>query len=256
MRACCGGAHKSSPLSGPVRSRRGNRRPCFAEEADGSDRASSPLEGLEHQTDGALDLGIGIKADRPVGSVDQADRWTHLEFAASCFVELAAAHARFEDMQLGLAHRALEAEQKTIVELSRIVDAVFIEDEGGGQRAQLDEAMPVGRVAGEPRDFQAHDDAGLTERHFADEFLEAIACRRARSGFTEVAVDDTNLLGRPARGNRAVTQRILALRTLAVFGDLTQRRLTDVEIGIALEMVGGDFEFSHGHGRAPLQERG
>jgi hypothetical protein len=44
----------------------------------------------------------------------------------------------------------------------------------------------------------------------------------------------------------------LALRTLAVLGDLTQRRLTDVEIGIALEMVGGDFEFSHRHGRVPL----
>jgi hypothetical protein len=64
-----------------------------------------------------------------------------------------------------------------------------------------------------------------------------------------------NLLGCPASGDRAVTQRILALRTLAVFGDLTQRRLAHVEIGIALEMVGGDFEFSHGHGQAPLQGR-
>jgi hypothetical protein len=60
------------------------------------------------------------------------------------------------------------------------------------------------------------------------------------------------VFGRPARSNRAVTQRILAPRTLTVFGDLTQRRLTDVQIGITLEMVGGNFEFSHGHGRVPL----
>ena len=158
-------------------------------------------------------------------------------------------------MQLGLAHRALEAEQEAVVELGRIVDAVFIEDEGCGQGAQLDEAMPIGRVAGEPRDFQAHDDAGLAECHFADEFLEAVARRRARSGLAEIAIDDMNLLGWPAGSDCAVTQRILALRALAVFGDLTQRRLANVEIGIALEMVGGDFEFSHGHGRAPLQER-
>ena len=151
-------------------------------------------------------------------------------------------------MQLGLAHRALEAEQKAIVELGRIVDAVFIEDEGCGQGAQLDEAMPIGRVAGEPRDFQAHDDAGLAERHLADEFLEAVARRRARSGLAEIAIDDMNVLDRPACGDRAITQRILALRTLAVFGDLTQRRLADIEIGIALEMVGGDLEFRHGHG--------
>ena len=141
------------------------------------------------------------------------------------------------------------------MKLGRIVDAVFVEDEGCGQGAQLDEAMPIGRVAGEPRDFQAHDDAGLAERHFADELLEAVALRRARSGLAEVAIDDANTLGRPACGNRAITQRILALRTLAVLGDLAQRRLTDIEIGVALEMVGGDLEVSHGHGRAPLQGR-
>jgi len=53
--------------------------------------------------------------------------------------------------------------------------------------------------------------------------LEAIARYRGRSGLAEVAVDDTNVLGRPAGSNPAVTQRILTLRTLAVLGDLTQR---------------------------------
>ena len=86
------------------------------EEADGLDGASSPLEGLEHQTDGALHLGIGIEADRSVGPVDQTDRRAHLELAAPGLVELTTAHTRFEDVQLGLAHRALEAEQKAIVE--------------------------------------------------------------------------------------------------------------------------------------------
>ena len=41
------------------------------EEADRLDGASSPFEGLEHQTDGVLHLGIGIEADRSVGPVDQ-----------------------------------------------------------------------------------------------------------------------------------------------------------------------------------------
>jgi hypothetical protein len=51
-------------------------------------------------------------------------------------------------MQLGLAHRALEAEQKAVVELCRIVDAVFIEDEGCGQGAQLDEALRLRGMEG------------------------------------------------------------------------------------------------------------
>jgi hypothetical protein len=41
------------------------------------------------------------------------------------------------------------------------------------------------------------------------------------------AVDDMNLLGGPADGDRAVTQCILALRTLAVFDDLPRRRRLD-----------------------------
>ena len=86
------------------------------EEADGLDRASGPLEGLEDQADGVLHLGVGIEADRPVGPVHQTDRRAHLEFAAPSLVELTTAHPRLEDVQLGLAHRAFEAEQQAIVE--------------------------------------------------------------------------------------------------------------------------------------------
>ena len=192
------------------------------EEADGLDGASGSLEGLENQTDGVLHLGVGIEADRSVGPVDQTHRWAHLQLAAPGLVELTTAHSRFEDVQLGLAHRAFEAEQEAIVEAGRIVDAVFVEDERRGQRAQLDETMPIRRVARQPRDFQAHDDAGLAERHLAHELLEAVARCRARSGLAEIAIDDMNALDRPARGDRPITQRILALRALAVFGDLPQ----------------------------------
>ena len=100
--------------------------------------------------------------------------------------------------------------------------------------------MPIGRVARQSRDLQAHDDAGLGERDLADEFLEAIAGDGVGSGLAEVAVDDMDALGRPACGDRAITQRILALRALAVLGDLAQRRLANIEIGVALEMIGGD----------------
>jgi hypothetical protein len=54
---------------------------------------------------------------------------------------------------------------------------------------------------------------------------------------------------RPSRGDRAIAKSILALRAFAILGDLTQRRLADVKIGITLEMVGLDLEVRHG--RAP-----
>lgn len=223
------------------------------EHADRLDGATSARKGLEDQTDGILHLNVRIAADGSIIPVDQTDRRAHLELAAPCLVELATTHSRFEDVQLCLAHRAFEAEQKTIIEAGRIVDAVLVKDESCGQGAQLDEAVPVSRVAREARDLQAHDNAGLAEPHLAHELLEAVARCRTRSRLAEIAIDDMNALDRPARGDGPIAQRILALRALTVLGDLAERRLTDVEVGIAPEMIGGDLEFRHGW--APLRWR-
>ena len=216
------------------------------EEADRLDCAPRPLESLKDHAKGALNLGVGIETDGAVSPVDQPDRRAHLQLAAPGLVELAATHARFEDVQLSLAHRAFETEQEAIVEAGRIIDAVFIENERRRQRAQFYEAMPIRRVARQPRDFQAHDDAGLAERHLAHELLKAVACGAAGTGLAEIAIDHANALDRPACRNRARTQRILALRALAVFGDLPQCGLADIQVRIALEMVGRDLELRHG----------
>src|SRR5438105_9900182 len=202
------------------------------EEADCLDSTSGPLEGLEDQAYGVLHLCVRIEADRSVSPIDQTDRRAHLELATPGLVELTTTHPRFEDVQLGLAHCAFEAEQEAIIEASRIVDAVFVEDERRRQRAQLDEAVPVGRVACETRDLQAHDDAGFAKRHLAHKLLEAVARRRTRSRLAEIAIDDMDAVDRPACPHRPITQRVLALRALAVLGDLAERRLADIKIGV------------------------
>src|SRR5260370_38357995 len=105
--------------------------------------------------------------------------------------------------------------------------------------------MPIRRVARQPRDLQAHDDAGLAERHLAHELLKAVACGAAGTGLAEIAIDNANALDRPACRNRASTQRILALRALAVVGDLPQCGLRDIQVRIALEMVGRAVTLRH-----------
>ena len=50
-------------------------------------------------------------------------------------------------MQFGFAHRALEAEQEPVIKARRIVDAVFVEDQGVGKGADLQQTLPVGIVA-------------------------------------------------------------------------------------------------------------
>src|SRR5271156_999969 len=89
-------------------------------------------------------------------------------------------------------------------------------------------------------------DTSLRERHLADQLLEAVTCDGAGSGLAEVAVDDTDALCRPARCYGAIPQRILPLRALTVLGNLAQRRLANIEIRIAPDVIGGYLEVRHG----------
>jgi hypothetical protein len=83
------------------------KQALFPEEPDRFDRAAGSLEGLEHQTDSVLHLRVRIETDRSVAPIDQADGRPHFEFTSARLIELPAAHARLEYMQLRLAHRPL-----------------------------------------------------------------------------------------------------------------------------------------------------
>lgn len=103
---------------------------------DGAGRA--PLaEGIEQKPHRVLDLSVGIEHGPRVRGVDQPDRQQHLELAAARVVENAALQPRLQDVQFGLAHRALQPEQHAIVAIGRIVDAVLVHDERARQAANL-----------------------------------------------------------------------------------------------------------------------
>jgi hypothetical protein len=113
-------------------------------------------------------------------------------------------------VQLRLAHGALETEQQTVVEVGRIVDAVLVEDEGVGEGADLEQPVPVGGVAGEARDLEAEDDAGVAEPDLGDERLEGLAIGAGGPGESEVAVDDDDALVGPAERDGALAKGVLA----------------------------------------------
>jgi len=54
-----------------------------------------------------------------------------------------------DDVQLGLADRALEPEHEPVVVVRRIVDAVEIAQQRPEQRADLDQLVPVAAAAGQ-----------------------------------------------------------------------------------------------------------
>ena len=172
-------------------------------------RGSGALEGFEHEADGALDLLVGIEHQLLVGADDISQRRRHRQLAAARLVELSADQARAQHVQLGFTHRPLEPEQQAVIEVGRIVEPVFVQNERLAQGADLEQAMPIARVTGESRDLQSHDHAHAAEADVGDDPLKPgpLDCRRARQ--TEVFIDDHDLVGRPAQRQGPPLQRVL-----------------------------------------------
>lgn len=99
-------------------------------------RTSTPKR-TDDLTDTLLNTGIGIEARAPLCVMDKANRQPHLELATASFVEGAATQPRTHDVQLGLAHCALQTEQQPIIEMRWVVDAIFVKDQAVCERADL-----------------------------------------------------------------------------------------------------------------------
>jgi len=128
-----------------------------------------------------------------------------------------------------------------VVEVARVVDAVFVGDGGVGEGAEFDQATPVRGVAREPADFQAEDDAGVAEADFGDEALEALAVAGAGTRLPLIAIDHGDQLGMPAEADGALLECVLAGARFGVAQDLPQGGLADVDEGAAREVRRGDL---------------
>src|SRR5262249_50732475 len=157
-----------------------------------------------------------------------------------------------QEVQLGLAHGAAQAEDQPVVELVRVVQPVLVEDQRVGQGAQLQQAVPVRRVAGQPRDLQAEHEPDLPQPDVGHQPREAGAAGGLRPGLAQVVIDDHDLVGVPAQGDRPVLEAVLPPRALGVLLDLEGRRLTDVEIRLSPQVAGGDL-VGGTHEVAPMQ---
>ena len=68
-------------------------------------------------------------------SPNEAHRQSAAQFPASGFVADAAIEPGANDVEFGFAHRALQAKQQTIVEQSRMIDAIVVANESIGDAA-------------------------------------------------------------------------------------------------------------------------
>jgi hypothetical protein len=122
-----------------------------------------------------------------------------------------------------------------------MIDAVGVADERVGDPAQLQQAIPIGIVPGQARDFQSEDDAHVGQRDFAGQTRKAGALVDAGAGQPQVFIDDHHLLFGPAQLASPAGQSVLASGGLAIVLDLAGRGLANVNVRGTLRMRQFDF---------------
>jgi hypothetical protein len=132
-------------------------------------------EGVEERPDGALHGQVGVEHDMSRGIVDQAHRQAHLQLAPARLGQLAPDKPGPQHVQFSLAHSPLKPEQEPVVELGGVVDAVLVQDQGVGEGADLEQAVPVRRTAGQARHLQAEHHPDLAQTDGGHQALEALA---------------------------------------------------------------------------------
>jgi len=152
-----------------------------------------------------------------------------------------ALESRANHVQFGLTHGPLQTKQQPIIERGGIVEPILIQDQGLGQGAHLEHAMPIAGIAGQPRDLQAQDEADAPQSHLRHQPLESEPVRHRCSRVSQILVDDDDLVVRPAQCDRPLAERILACGAFAMRQDLLQRPLTDVQTGKTTQLFCSDL---------------
>src|SRR5437667_5724747 len=96
----------------------------------------------------------------------------------------------------------IEAEQETIIVVSRIIDAFFINDERLGESTNLQEMIPVATGTSQARDFQTQYCSTMFEPNFSNEGLKSITTNRRGTRVALILINDLNMLPRPSQAQR------------------------------------------------------
>ena len=144
-------------------------------------------------------------------------------------------------MQLSLRHRPLQSQHQAVVEISGVIHPVGVGDQRVGDRAQVQQLIPVGVVTGQPRHLNAQHDPHPAQTDIGDQLLEPDPPRGLRPGAAQISIDHHHLMGRPPQQHCPLTQLVLAGQGFGVMNDLRRRRLAHIHIRIPAAVRRGDL---------------
>lgn len=107
------------------------------------------------------------------------------------------------------------------------------------QGTELEQPLPVGIVARQPRDLEAEHDARPAHADVRHQALEPFTPGSRAPRAAEIVVDDHDLVVRPAEDDRSLAQAVLTLGGRRVLHHLPESALPHVQVGGATEMSSG-----------------
>jgi hypothetical protein len=176
-------------VTGPAVHVPGKRHTLLPKRFDGCPGRAGAFESIEEQPNALLHSEVRIKYDATSRIIGEAHGQSPLQLASPRLVQDAAAQTGPEHVQLGFTHRALEAQQQTIVEVSRVVDAILIQDQRIRESADLEQPVPVRRVASKARDLEPEDDSRASHPDLRNESLKALTVSGRRARLAEVGIN-------------------------------------------------------------------
>jgi hypothetical protein len=167
---------------------------------------------LEDRAEGALDGLVGMEEDLAVLlPPDEPDRQATPQFPPRGLVADAAVQPGADHVEFRFGHCPLQAQQETVIEEPRMVQAVLIADQGVADAAQVQELIPVGVVAGDAGDLDRQDQPDVAQGHFGDHRGQPAAAGRGLGRLGQVLVDHLDLPPVPTQGHGAIHQLVLAV---------------------------------------------
>jgi hypothetical protein len=96
----------------------------------------------------------------------------------------------------------------------------------------------VGRVAGQSRNLQPHDNACSSQANLGHQLLKSLTIYGRTAGLTKVRIDCFNAFLGPTQGDRALSKPILALGAFGVLKYLPDRGLPHIQVSGPFKMSG------------------
>ena len=92
-------------------------------------QAALAIELVEDQPYHLLSLLVGVEGQPAAGFAHIADRRVVEQLATAGLVQSPLVHSEEQEVQLGLAHDALQTQEQTVVEVGRVVQTIVVAQE-------------------------------------------------------------------------------------------------------------------------------